>query len=63
MDKEKATLIFFLVIIAFLIMGIFVSDKDGYKRGYEEGYDNGYTIGHEEGYTDALSDYGMKDED
>jgi len=61
MDEGKATIIFFLVIIGFLLIGLVVSDDNGYKRGYETGYENGYDIGHEEGYANALSDYGIGD--
>lgn len=59
MDEDKTTVIIFLVIIGFLILGIVASDDIGYERGYKKGYENGYDIGHEEGYSNALSDYGI----
>lgn len=57
MDEQKATIIFFLVIIAFLVMGIYVERDEGYKKGYQEGYDSGYDLGYEDGYTSCLNDY------
>lgn len=59
MDKEKATIVFFSVVIIFLIIGIISTSNAEYKRGYNEGNAAGYECGYEEGYTTALSDYGI----
>lgn len=57
MDKEKALIIFFIVIIVFLALGVLSAHNNGYKQGYKEGYDNAYDIGYEDGYTSCLGEY------